>query len=95
MHFLQELVQDYLILAHPQADLPQIEHAEEITHGDKEEISTGKPAPVDFVIPFGILAVQFAVPSVICAGISFLTLAALFIFCKKDTMREFHKKLRM
>ena len=91
---------------------------------------------VDFVIPFGILAVQFsvpviakinrlereeylfylvqagiaglipmilvwsgivqfAVPSVICAGISFLTLAALFIFCKKDTMREFHKKLRM
>ena len=91
---------------------------------------------VDFVIPFGILAVQFsvpviakinrlereeylfylvqagiaglipmilvwtgivqfAVPSVICAGISFLTLAALFIFCKKDTMRESHKKLRM
>ena len=48
MHFLQELVQDYLILAHPQADLPQIEHAEEITHGDKEEISTGKPAPVEF-----------------------------------------------
>ena len=43
MHFLQELVQDYLILAHPQADLPQIEHAEEITHGDKEEISTGSP----------------------------------------------------
>ena len=39
MHFLQELVQDYLILAHPQADLPQIEHAEEITHGDKEEDS--------------------------------------------------------
>ena len=31
-----------------QADLPQIEHAEEITHGDKEEISTGKPAPVEF-----------------------------------------------
>ena len=48
MHFLQELVQNYLILAHPQADLPQIEHAEEITHGDKEEISTGKPAPVEF-----------------------------------------------
>ena len=39
MHFLQELVQDYLILVHPQADLPQIEHAEEITHGDKEEDS--------------------------------------------------------
>ena len=48
MHFLQELVQDYLILAHPQADLPQIKHAEEITHGDKEEISTGKSAPVEF-----------------------------------------------
>ena len=30
-----------------------------------------------------------------CAGISILTLAALFIFCKKDTLREFHKKLRM
>ena len=43
---------------------------------------------VDFVIPFGILAVQFAVPSVICAGISFLTLAALFIFCKKDTIQR-------
>ena len=26
MHFLQELVHDYLILAHPQADLPQINH---------------------------------------------------------------------
>ena len=48
MHFLQELVQDYLILAHPQADLPQIKHAEETTHGDKEEISTGKSAPVEF-----------------------------------------------
>ena len=30
-----------------------------------------------------------------CTGISILTLAALFIFCKKDTLREFHKKLRM
>ena len=39
--------------------------------------------------------VKFVYPSVICAGISFLTLAALFIFCKKDTLREFHKKLRM
>lgn len=46
MHFLQELVQDYLILAHPQADLPQIKHAEEITHGDKEEISTREPVPM-------------------------------------------------
>ena len=91
---------------------------------------------VDFILPFGVLAVQFSVPviarvnrlkreeylfylvqaciaglipmilawtgvvkfvypSVICAGISILTLAALFIFCKKDTLREFHKKLRM
>lgn len=39
--------------------------------------------------------VKFVYPSVICAGISFLTLAALFIFCQKDTLREFHKKLRM
>lgn len=91
---------------------------------------------VDFILPFGVLLVQFSVPviarvnrlkreeylfylvqaciaglipmilawtgvvkfvypSVICAGISILTLAALFIFCKKDTLREFHKKLRM
>ena len=91
---------------------------------------------VDFILPFGVLAVQFSVPviarvnrlkreeylfylvqaciaglipmilawtgvakfvypSVICAGISILTLAALFIFCKKDTLREFHTKLRM
>ena len=39
--------------------------------------------------------VKFVYPSVICAGISFLTLAALFIFCQRDTLREFHKKLRM
>ena len=91
---------------------------------------------VDFVIPFGILAVQFSVPviakinrlereeylfylvqasvagcipallvwlglihivypSVVCAGISILVLAALFIFQKKDTLAEFRKKLRM
>lgn len=91
---------------------------------------------VDFILPFGVLSVQFSVPviarvnrlkreeylfylvqaciaglipmilawtgvvkfvypSVICAGISILTLAALFIFCKKNTLREFHKKLRM
>lgn len=91
---------------------------------------------VDFILPFGVLSVQFSVPviarvnrlkreeylfylvqaciaglipmilawtgvvkfvypSVICVGISILTLAALFIFCKKDTLREFHKKLRM
>ena len=91
---------------------------------------------VDFVLPFGALAVQFSIPviakvnrlereeylfyliqagvaglipivlvwtgivrlvypSVVCAGISFLTVAALFIFCLKDTLQEFHKKLRM
>ena len=91
---------------------------------------------VDFILPFGVLSVQFSVPviarvnrlkreeylfylvqaciaglipmilawtgvvkfvypSVICAGISILTLAVLFIFCKKDTLREFPKKLRM
>lgn len=91
---------------------------------------------VDFVLPFGALAVQFSIPviakvnrlereeylfylvqagvaglipivlvwtgivrlvypSVVCAGISFLTMAALFIFCLKDTLQEFHKKLRM
>ena len=91
---------------------------------------------VDFVLPFGALAVQFSIPviakvnrlereeylfylvqagvaglipivlvwtgivrlvypSVVCAGISFLTVAALFIFCLKDTLQEFHKKLIM
>ena len=39
--------------------------------------------------------VRFPYPSVICAGISFLVLAGLFIFQKKSTVREFHKKLRM
>ena len=39
MHFLQELVQNYLILAHPQAGLPRIETAEETTWGDQEEDS--------------------------------------------------------
>ena len=37
----------------------------------------------------------FVYPSVICSGISFLVLAGLLIFQKKDTLREFHKKLRM
>ena len=101
-----------------------------------DRFTGGKGWSVDFVFPFGVLAVQFSVPviakinrlereeylfylvqagivglvpmilvwigivkftipSVICAGISFLTLAALFIFCQKDTLREFHKKLRM
>ncbi len=40
-------------------------------------------------------AVGFTAPSVLCGGISFLTLAGLFIFQKKDTLREFRKKLRM
>lgn len=89
---------------------------------------------VDFILPFGVLSVQFSVPviarvnclkreeylfylvqaciaglipmilawtgvvkfvypSVICAGISILTLAALFIFCKKDTYGNFIKSL--
>ena len=39
MYFLEELVQDYLILAHPEAKLPRIELPEEITPGDKEEDS--------------------------------------------------------
>ena len=39
--------------------------------------------------------VTFRYPSVICAGISFLTLAGLFIFRQKEMLREFHKKLRM
>ena len=91
---------------------------------------------VDFVLPFGALAVQcsmvviakvnrlereeylfylvqsagagcipllllwlnlvhYTQPSVVCSGISILMLAALFIFRKKDTLREFRKKLRM
>ncbi|HIR75690.1 MAG TPA: alcohol acetyltransferase, partial [Candidatus Choladousia intestinipullorum] len=64
---------------------------------------------VNFLFPFGALAVlcsipvilvwagcvTIPVPSVICAGISFLVLAGLFIFQKKDTLREFRKKLRM
>ena len=33
-------------------------------------------------------------PSVVCAGISILVLAALFIFQKKDTLAESRKKLR-
>lgn len=33
MYFLEELVQNYLILAHPEAKLPRIEPVEEITRG--------------------------------------------------------------
>lgn len=39
--------------------------------------------------------VHFVYPSVFCSGISFLVLTGLLIFQKKDTFREFHKKLRM
>lgn len=39
--------------------------------------------------------VTFPYPSVVCSGISFLVLAGLFIFQKKDTLREFRKKMRM
>mgnify|MGYP004467846017 CR=1 FL=1 len=39
--------------------------------------------------------VTFQYPSVLCVGISFLTLAGLFIFRQKEMLREFHKKLRM
>lgn len=39
--------------------------------------------------------IQFRYPSVICSGISFLVLAGLFIFQKKNTLKEFQKKFRM
>ena len=39
--------------------------------------------------------VHYKIPSVVCVGISFLVLAGLFIFQKKNMIREFHKKLRM
>ena len=37
MNFLSELVQNYLILAHPAADLPWVEQIEETTPGAQEE----------------------------------------------------------
>ena len=39
--------------------------------------------------------ITYTWPSVLSTGISFLTLAGLFIFHKKDTLREFRKKLRI
>ena len=39
--------------------------------------------------------VHYTLPSVLCTGISFLVLAGMFIFQKKDTLSEFRKKLRM
>ena len=47
------------------------------------------------VILVGLHLIQFVYPSVVCGGISFLVLAGLMIFQKKETVREFHKKLRM
>ena len=41
----------------------------------------------------GITGIPY--PSVLCIGISFLTLAGLLIFQKTKTLREFRKKLRM
>ncbi|MEI3193986.1 MAG: hypothetical protein V8S22_08755 [Lachnospiraceae bacterium] len=42
MYFLEELVQDYLILAHPEAKFPRIEPPEDITPGDKEEAQSSQ-----------------------------------------------------
>ena len=39
--------------------------------------------------------IHYRIPSVVCMGISFLVLAGLFIFQKKDMLREFRKKLRI
>ena len=39
--------------------------------------------------------IKYTMPSVLSTGISFLVLAGMFIFRKKDTLREFRKKLRM
>ena len=36
MNFLEELVQNYLILAHPETELPRVEHEEEILSGEFE-----------------------------------------------------------
>ncbi len=40
-------------------------------------------------------AVQVTYPSVLCGGISFLVIVGLFIFQRKEFIKEFHKKLRM
>ena len=39
--------------------------------------------------------IRFPYPSVVCTGISLLVFAGMFIFNSNDTIREFHKKLRM
>lgn len=39
--------------------------------------------------------IHYRIPSVVCVGVSFLVIAGLFIFQKKDMLREFRKKLRI
>ena len=39
--------------------------------------------------------IRFPYPSVVCTGISLLVFAGMFIFNSNDTIREFHKKIRM
>ena len=39
--------------------------------------------------------IRFPYPSVVCAGVSLLVFAGMFIFNSKDTIREFQKKLRL
>ena len=39
--------------------------------------------------------VRVTYPSVICGGVSFLMIAGLFIFKRKELIKELHKKLRM
>ena len=70
-----------------------------VNHLEKEEylfylIQAGIAGCIPMILVW-IGLVRFPYPSVICAGISFLVLAGLFIFQKKSTVREFHKKLRM
>ena len=39
--------------------------------------------------------IRFPYPSVVCGGVSLLVFAGMFIFNSRDTLREFHKKLRL
>lgn len=45
------------------------------------------------LVAAGIVRIPY--PSVICSGISLLSLIGLFIFCRKDMINELHKKFRM
>ena len=47
MHFLQELVQNYLILAHPESNLPRIENAEESRTETKKKTAFPSIIPSD------------------------------------------------